>query len=423
MKDRVAPRGTGKSGGAREPSQRTDLPKVHTSHKQHPSGIAVVAQTGSPAERTVCGTSFTHTIEGGGWAMRKLIAVGVMVGGLLAGAGMAMADPPNGPITGQGGIGDPLTLAASGALIPFITAVGNVAVVEVASPVSNNPNVHMLFYNETCARVGDSVGIPLTENDVAFRDVNTVVGVGTAGLVTIAGVDPLGFTLVPLTAPIHSRVYEFNAVDGRSTVFEPIVIDTFDYGFESTERGNGATLWSPLRTAATFFAPLDTPIVSTRLTLVCPGTNIQGKAGAAFGADTGYQGSITGVAATSNEQQGFPVIEPPFRDSVAGNIRSRIYNDTEIFLRDVTFQCNCLTVKQVGDISNVYSNKVEAPNGTYTEIEGSRVVDSTPFTGYRAVFTVGAPLNNFFGRLSNGNRDSVAGIPIEGTKKDPSNFR
>jgi hypothetical protein len=303
------------------------------------------------------------------------------------------------PLAGQGGIGDPLTLAASGVLIPYITggAGGTVALVEVASPVGANPNLHMLFYNTTCDRVGDSVGMPETENDIAFQDVGLVLPAGTSGLVAIAGSDLSGFVLVPLASPIHSRVYEFNPLDGRSRVFEPIIVDTAEFGLAS---GNPSNLWSPLRTAATFYAPLETATVNTQLTLVCPRTTIQGATGAAFGSGAG-----------PFSDNNFPVIDPPFM--VAPNIvdmRARIYNTNEILLRDSRWSCDCLTPDlSVLSISNVYQDITVATAGTYTELEvRSTTVGS--FTGYRAVFSVGSPLNNFFGRLSSGNRVSIQGV-------------
>src|SRR5262249_29160668 len=153
-----------------------------------------------------------------------------------------------------------LGLAASGVLIPYITEQGTVATLQVSSPVSSNPNVHMLFYDATCSRVGDSVGLPLTENDVAFQQISSAQGgpvpAGTNGLIRIADCDLSGFTLVPLSQPIHTRVYLFNASDGRSRVIEPIILDHAEFP------GNPHT-WSPLRTGAAFFAPLQTATVNT----------------------------------------------------------------------------------------------------------------------------------------------------------------
>jgi hypothetical protein len=324
--------------------------------------------------------------------MRKLIAVGVLVGGLLAGAGSAMAQ--------QAGIGDPLTLAASGVLIPFVTGspTGTVALIEVASPVGANGNLHMLFYNTNCARVGDSVGIPETVNDIAFQDPTEASNASSSvisGLVAIAGVDATGFILQPLDNPIHARVYEFTPTDGRSRVFEPIILDTAEYP------GDPHT-WSPMRTAATFYAPLETDTIHTELTLICPRSTIQGASGAAFGSGTTPPFSSTG----------FPVIAPPFKTiPLTDDMRARIYDTNEVLKRDVRFDCDCLTANlSVLDISSFYGNTTEAAAGTYTEVEINTLVNSNgSFTGYRAVFAEGSNLNNFWGRLSNGNRLSIQG--------------
>ena len=135
------------------------------------------------------------------------------------------------------------------------------------------------------------------------------------------------------------------------------------------------------------------------MTLICPGTNIQGAAGAAFGKDIGEPGTDTH----------FAQINPPFKDSIPGNIGGRIYNTDEKFLRDSVFQCSCLTEGSITAISNVYGLTPEAAHGTYTELESSRTVASTPFVGFTSVFTVGSSLNIFFSRMSNGNRDSLDG--------------
>jgi hypothetical protein len=327
--------------------------------------------------------------------MRKLIAVGVLVGGLLAGAGSAMAQVP------QGGIGDPLTLAASGVLIPYVTSGGTVALLEVASPVSNNPNLHMQFFDANCNQVGPSVGMPLTTNDIAFQVVGLsqggVVPDGTDGLVAISAVGQDGFSNIPLEAPIHSRMYTFNASDGTSRVLEPIILDTAEFaGLFNT--------WSPMRTAATFFAPLLTAKVHARLLLICPKNTIQGGTGAYFGSGTGDFSTT-----------GFPVIKPPFPaggTTAPHGLRVRIYDTNEVFKRNTFTSCICLSQKflEDGSIDAIYGNASEVPFGTYTELEEDPTISSTStFTGYRSIYTVGSPLNNFFGRLSNGSRTSIQG--------------
>ncbi len=319
--------------------------------------------------------------------MSKLIMVGVLVGGLLAGAGSVMAQVP------QGGIGDPLTLAASGVLIPYLTENGTLALVEVASPVGNNLNTHMQFFNATCAKVGPSVGIPLTTNDIAFQPVGLaqggVVPAGTNGLVAISAIDQTGFGNLPLENPIHARIYLFAPADGTSRVIEPIILDTAEFP------GDPHT-WSPLRTAVTFFSPLQTSVVHTHLFLVCPRSTIQGAEGSYF-----------------DHALGFPAIEPPF-PAGPGLLRARVYDTNEIFKRNILdIPCDCFSEKFLEDPAaipggEIFSNAAEVPFGTYTELEADPSLTTT-FTGYRSIFTVNSSLNNFFGRLSNGSRPSIQG--------------
>jgi len=351
--------------------------------------------------------------------MRKLVAVVVLVGGLLAGAGSAQAQ-----LTPQGGIGDPLTLAASGVILPFVTGgpVGTTALIEVASPVGPNKldpkatappggaNIHLIFFNNTCTRTGVSVDVPETANDIAFFDVGTSVPlVGQNGLVAVAGSANL-LTLVPLESPIHSRVYLFNPTDGRSRVLEPIILDTFEFGFPFT--GNGYHFWSPLRTAATFFAPHETTTVKTQLTLICPRSALQGDFGAAFGEG--------GAAFSVNSGGiGFPVIDPPLFDSKGGpnnpKLEGVVFDTNEAPIGDIHFDCDCITpdVSVAFIAPGVYDVNPLSANGTYTELSVSPSASGAgSFTGYKATFTVGSPLNNFFGRLSNGSFGSIFTTPV-----------
>lgn len=322
--------------------------------------------------------------------MSKLIMVAVLVGLLLTGVVPAMAQ--------QGGIGDPLTLAASGVVIPYFAVGGAVSLLEVASPVAANPDLHMLFFNATCARIEPSVGMPLTTNDIAFQPITPLAatpqpfpGVPTSGLIGIGSTGPDGFSNFPLQAPIHSRVYVFDPSDGTSRVLEPIILNTAE--FPSQEHW-----WSPLRTAVTFFSPLVTATVHTHLFLICPTSTIQ-----------------PGFFDPAN---GFPQIAPPFPVG-AHPLRARVYEaGTEVFLRNVFTSCNCFTQKNLetaADLDSIYTNAAEVAAGTYTEMEEDPTATGhSSFTGYRSIFTVGSPLNNFFGRLSNGNLISIQGTVTDG---------
>ena len=336
--------------------------------------------------------------------MGRLILVGLLVAALVGGAVPAMAQV-------QGGIGDPLTLAASGVVIPFFTSgvLGTVATLQVASPVANNPDAHMFFFDATCARIPISVGIPLTTNDIAFQQIGSAQGgpvpTGTDGLVTLARADFSGFTLLPLPdgSPVHARMYEFSALDGRSRIIEPIIVNTAEFP-------SVAHWWSPLRTGATFFAPLQTAAVQTDLILICPLATIQGAGGAAFGQDPGGQGNA------SFTDTGFPQINPRFPafPGPSNNIRVRIYDTNEVFKRDFTITCRCVTgfVGIANAINPFYANPTEAAGGTYTELTSIPGNPRTSFTGYTSTFTVGSTANAFFARLQNGSQLSIDGPAV-----------
>jgi hypothetical protein len=343
--------------------------------------------------------------------MSKLIMVALLVGGLIAGAAGGAAAQGI-----QGGIGDPLTLAASGVVVPFFTSgnLGGVATVQIASPVGANPDVHLFFYRADCTRIPVSAGFPLTTNDIGFLQVADIIAPfspGSDGLVTIAKASQSGFSLVPLDNPIHARLYQFSAADGRSRVLEPIIINTAEFP-------SLAHWWSPLRTGATFFAPLQTPTVNTDLYLICPLATIVGNGlgePAAFGNDTGG----TDLAFTTS---GFPQINPrlPNFPGTANNIRVRVYDTNEVFLRDFTTTCTCVTKFETitSIVAGVYDNPGIAPFGTYTELTTARIstaINSGPttsFTGYTSTFTVGSATNAFFARIQNGSQASIDGPAV-----------
>lgn len=343
--------------------------------------------------------------------MSKLITVALMVGVLIFGAAPVMAQNV------QGGIADPNTLAASGVVLPFFTSgvIGTVATIQAASPVGANPDAHMFFYNQFCIRVGPSVGIPLTTNDIAFQQVADIVPTGTDGLVALAKADASGFTLIPLDNPVHTRMYAFSAVDGRSRVLNPVIVASAE--FPSVQHW-----YSPLRTGATFFAPLQTAAVTTDLLLICPLSTIVGAGGAAFGADTGG-----GTGEQTYTNTGFPQINPrlPSAPAPANNIRVRIYNINEFFKRDFTISCTCNTVfTAIGvSISPFYAlaNPGDALDGTYTELTSTPVTPTglpinsgprTSFTGYTSTGTTGSSVNAFFAPLHSGSQLSIDGPAV-----------
>src|SRR5262249_37636307 len=160
--------------------------------------------------------------------------------------------------------------------------------IQVASPVGPSPpkdifDAHMFFYEENCQRIHNSVGFPVSRNDVSFIQLASVPPnpanlVSGNGLIAIAQASPNGFQLIPLPpdAPLFVRVYFFNTGDGRSRAIEPIIL-------AAAESPSPTLWWSPLRTGGAFFAPLTTAFVKTDLILVCPTNTIQGGTGQTSG--------------------------------------------------------------------------------------------------------------------------------------------
>jgi hypothetical protein len=318
-----------------------------------------------------------------------------------------------------------MSLAASGVLIPFKIAPpgvstgpqGIVAVVEVASPVIPNLDLHMVFFNATCVRVG-SASLPETTNDIGFVNIGSILASGVPpvvptinGLVAIAGTGS-GNELKPLSGPIHSRVYEFASLDGRSTIFEPIIIDSHEWSTDQSK-------WSPLRTGMTFYAPLETASVKTVLTLICPRADIQN----ATTTNLGVFPIGIGIPPVLVSGESFPEINVPF-PTVATGVSGRIYDTNETPLRDVTLTCDCYTEISVVVINSIYgltpdpdTGTLGAINGTYTELEVTSPQSSGKnagvMTGWRSVSTAGSGLNNFFGPTSNGSRNALK-TPIGG---------
>jgi hypothetical protein len=331
-----------------------------------------------------------------------MMVVGLtMVVGLLAVPPLAMAQ-------GAPGSQDPLGLITSGAVLPFLgegLATGGMSFLELYAPVGATP-VHMFLFDVNCVRGGPSVNVELTTNDVAiFRIDNIGAPAPTSGLVTAAAADTAGFTLIPWTGTqaLAARTLWANSNGNFVRVIDPIALATLDDPVTGTCPTGLGTCggWNPMRTAAAFFAPREESSLHTTIYFVCPNSNIQ-RASSASAFPAG------GTSAASNA---FPRIFPNLQ--VAGRptpLRLRIYDDDERLLRDVSSECNCLTIRPVTAIDLVYASAVDAPDGTYTEVEGgsqsavpavcsTTVVEPlvTPDTANSGNPCPGAPLGCTFG--------------------------
>jgi hypothetical protein len=255
---------------------------------------------------------------------------------------------------------------------------------ELLAPVTSS-EVHMFLFDSACVRGGPSINVPLTANDVALLRIDNIgAPAPTSGLVTAAASDGAGFTLLPLEGPIAARTLWANSNGNFVRVIDPIALAGSTEFFDIDNIGG----WSPMRSAAAFFAPLEASGLHTTIYFVCPNTNIQRSV---------LQAGATNGGAFS-PGNGFPVIFPTLQ--VAGSttpLRVRVYNDDESLLRDVTSSCNCLTIRPVTQLDLVYASAVDAPNGTYTEVEGA-VTNAVPATCSTTVVeqlvTVGVPNAN-----------------------------
>ena len=339
------------------------------------------------------------------------------------------------PATAQ--LADPLSLAASGVLLPFFSdpAAGFVSVLEIVSPIVpttsgfsppfnfTNP-MHLVFFQQTCAR-NDSTTLEETAKQAVamilgntvkplFKDHNGLVAIGR----TIQGND-----LVPLNWPIHSRTHHIDVKTGKLREWEPIILDTFStlsagftplvenpgaggstglctsYGSPPATLVNNGFCWSPLRSAATFVTPQEGSVLKATIYLICPTADIQqGSSSTATTVTPVIPPNVVHNGGVFNPSNGFPRIQNrdgstgfPFRSVEVGAanptaVRGRVYDDNEALVVNITVNCTCLTFQPVAGIKPVYAtaptqliyfndNKNTVPVW-YTELESQNVTSN-----------------------------------------------
>jgi hypothetical protein len=286
--------------------------------------------------------------------MRKLIVLFLVVS-LLAVAAPAMA---------QLGSQDPLGLVTSGAVLPYVGFAGSASFLEVYAPVTGT-TLHMFFFDHLCVRQGDSAGIDVTENDIEFLRVDNLGNTPQNGLLTIGTPDVSGFFLQANLAPVHLRMLWVHTSEDFIRVIDPIAISTLD-----NDSIGGVGVWSPLRTAATFWAPPEGRDFQTSIYFVCPNTNIIGVATAATTTRAFFSTTppIPGSAP--------PLIPAPQPAGQTTELLIRVYDDEENFLRDIRTRCNCFTLAPLATLSNIYSQAGLAA-GTFSEVTGG-TTEGTP---------------------------------------------
>jgi hypothetical protein len=359
------------------------------------------------------------------------------------------------PATAQ--LADPLSLAASGVLLPFFsdTAAGFVSVFEISSPVVptvigntfpfdfTNP-LHAVFFTATCARNGSPA------DEQTSKQAKTYISSASPLLLNFNGLAAIGSSinqndLVPLNFPIHSRTHWIDVKTGRLRELEPITLDNFlqlnaaflplvvNFGagasiglcvsgpttaplaatpFNGTSNG---FCWNPLRSAATFVTPQESASLAASLILICPRSSIQSNTGGGvFPVSAGFPRLVNRAGSF-----GFNTSQVISGNSVS-RLRGRIYDDNETLVRDIEVPCDCLTRTAVISIDAVYglpptnlgSHTVPV---WYTELESTAQTSDpiTPdptqhnsFTGYWNLEVAGQA-GTLFHRLSNASLDNL----------------
>jgi len=375
--------------------------------------------------------------------MRKLMGlkVALLVVCLLTAAAV--------PATAQ--LADPLSLAASGVLLPFFSdpAAGFVSVLEIVSPVVpttlgfqpafnfTNP-LHAVFFRENCSRDGSAGDVETAKQAKALITSASPLLLNFNGLAAI-GNTIQGNDLLPINFPLHTRTHWIDTKTGRLRELEPIILDTFltlnpaflplvenpgagaSIGLCGPGAGvfagaiNNGFCWSPLRSAATFVTPQESASITASVYLICPTADIQSSSG------TGVFPIGAGFPRIQNRDGSFGF---PGRSVINGNnvtsVRGRIYDDDEDLVRDVVVPCTCLSTTRVLNIDPVY-NLPPTNLGAhtvpvwYTELETtsatSNPVNPNPqqfsFTGYWGLEVAGHE-GTLFHRLSNASLDNLS---------------
>ena len=377
--------------------------------------------------------------------MRKLMGlkVGLLVVCLLMAAAV--------PATAQ--LADPLTLAASGVLLPFFSdpTAGFVSIFEISSPVVqtvvglNNDTIftnpiHVIFFTATCARNGS------VADELTAKQAKTYISSSSPLLLNFNGLAAIGSStnnndLVPLFWPIHSRTHWIDVKTGRLRELEPIILDVFhtlnpDFGlFVIIPTGAQASIglcnagptpagpsgangfcWSPLRSAATFVTPQESASLVASVILICPRGTIQSITGG------GVFPIAAGFPRLVNRDGSFGFLSS---NVVTGNsaarLRGRIFDDNEVLVRDVEVPCDCLVKTPVLSIDIVYGlpptnlgahtvpvwyTELESTAQTNNAVTGVPANQHNSFTGYWNLEVTGHE-GTLFHRMSTASLDNL----------------
>jgi hypothetical protein len=343
------------------------------------------------------------------------------------------------PATAQ--LADPLSLAASGVLLPFFSdpAAGFVSVLEVVSPIVPNTigfdpafeftnPLHFVFFRENCGRNKSASLVQTHKQAHALISNSPALGLDHNGLAAI-GSSLEGNDLLPLNFPIHTRTHWIDTKTGRLRELEPITVDTFlqlNPGFLPLVENPGAGgsiglgfpfVWNPLRSAAQFVTPQESASIKASVYLICPTADIQNSSGTG-----GVFPATRGFPRIQNRDGSFGF---PGRNVITGSnvtsVRGRIFDDNEELVRDFQLGCTCLSTTPILNIDTIYSLPptnlgLHTVPVWYTELE-TQTVNPNPvvsgsaqqfsFTGYWGLEVAGHE-GTLFHRLSNASLDNLS---------------
>jgi len=322
-----------------------------------------------------------------------LLSVGVMLWLTAGPAGAA-----------NNGTADPQGLIASAAIQPFWDQAGNFTLIEVTSPINDNglnlagalvsPTLHVVYFNNNCVRLVSRPQRVSYKGAIMFlpQDDIPVPDQPLAGLATIAHANAGQLSVpIPNEYAIHVRGHWINFGADFARVVDPIAVNSpqSDAGVV----GPVQQTYSPLRSAASFGAPIQIPPFNTLIHFICPSS------------------AVIGVGSELSPALGFPV--PNFSVTTGGF--GVLYDFQENPLVDFLWFCNCNSMFALESFSPLYSLILL----TYTELftyqptlfappVPAQVLVPAVFTAYRELVVDLSPPwldpsgGDSFARLANG---------------------
>jgi hypothetical protein len=323
---------------------------------------------------------------------------------VLVGSALLVAGPAG---AADNGTGDTHGLIASAAIQPFWSLGADNTLIEVTSPLDDNV-LHILYFDSTCTKIKSTFKYVSYKGAIMWSPDND--GIDVTGLAVISS-NKNNISASPIRdhEAIHVIGHWINLALDFVRVVDPIAVNLPETGRKfSGDRQH----FSPLRSAASFGAPIEAPSTppgspfSTTIYVICPGPNILGPTGV-LSPKAGF-----GVAPR--------IAYLPAKVGGEGFIFAILYDGDEQPRADYSLECNCSTMFELDQLASGAYTKAAVTGPelvTYTELftyfvplyadPPAEAYNPRTFTGYRAIAVSSvAPGPVFaadsFGRLHNG---------------------